>query len=130
MSKKKVSGFKNKLKALGEYAFLLISLLLLASLYNSYKRMKTASNKVYEVEDRVERLKSENQKLKEEAEVLKSEEYKERELRDKLGLAKEGEAIVVLPEEEVLRKLAPKVKVAEGRLPEPNWKKWFYLFGF
>jgi hypothetical protein len=41
---------------------------------------------------------------------------------------KEGEVIVVLPDEDILRKLAPLLPTEENTLPEPNWKKWEKLF--
>ena len=59
---------------------------------------------------------------------VKGEEYIEKQLRDNLGLAKEGEIVVVLPDEEILRKIAPSVPEEEDILPDPTWKKWLKLF--
>ena len=41
---------------------------------------------------------------------------------------KDGETIVVLPEEETLRKMAPRFEREEEVLPDPTWKKWVKLF--
>src|SRR3990170_4508136 len=67
--------------------------------------------------------------LEKKLEEVKSDDYIEKQIRDKLGLAKEGEIVVVLPPPEVVRKLAPKIEEQEDTLPDPNWKKWFHLFG-
>ncbi|MDP3994252.1 MAG: hypothetical protein Q8P91_00270, partial [bacterium] len=60
----------------------------------------------------------------------KKQEYIEKQLRDKLGLSKEGETIVVLPDADTLRKLVPPIPGEEEILPDPNWKKWLKLFNF
>ena len=43
-------------------------------------------------------------------------------------MAKEGEIVVILPDEHILRKLAPDREIEEEVLPDPNWKKWMKLF--
>ncbi len=43
-------------------------------------------------------------------------------------MAKEGEIIIVLPDEEILGTLAPNLEEEEEALPDPNWKKWLKLF--
>ena len=93
-------------------------------------RIRNVNDTITEEEVVVADLRIENEELKKELQILGSEEYKERQLRDKLGLAKEGELIVVLPPDETLRKLAPKSLEEEDSLPDPNWKKWMHLFGF
>ena len=93
-------------------------------------RIRNVNDTIAEEEAVVADLRKENEELKKELQILGSEEYKERQLRDKLGLAKEGELIVVLPDDETLRKLAPKILEEEDSLPDPNWKKWMHLFGF
>jgi len=93
-------------------------------------RIRNVNDTIAEEEAVVADLWKENEELKKELQILGSEEYKERQLRDKLGLAKEGELIVVLPDDETLRKLAPKSLEEEDSLPDPNWKKWMHLFGF
>lgn len=119
---------KNKLKQYLNYFLILLSFLLIISLARNIIRINRAGKKIDEAQVRVEELKKENEELKGKIESLKSEEYKEKQLRDKLGLAKEGEIVVVLPDEEVLRKLAPKRVIEEDVLPAPNWKRWYKLF--
>lgn len=112
-----------KLALLGLMVFLSISLL-------------RGTIKIFEAKERVKREKEKTEKLAVEQEVLKeklsfvqSPEYIEKNLRDKLGYSKEGEIILVLPDAETLKKLAPELPEEENVLPDPPWKKWAHLFG-
>lgn len=93
---------------------------------NSAKRLltfRTTSEKVQEAENRLLALREESTKLKEQREYTQSEEFREREIRDKLGLAKEGEAVVILPKEHDGDQL-PETRKKQ----RPNYKKWWELF--
>lgn len=76
----------------------------------------------------VEELKREQEELLKTKEKIESDEFIEKEARERLGLAKEGETVVVLPEEEILKKLAPKLE--PDAFPEelPIWKRWVEIF--
>ena len=74
------------------------------------------------------KIQADNNKLTEELALTQNPNFIEKQVRDKLGLGKEGEAIVVLPDAEVLRKLAPQRQSEVDILPDPNWKKWAKLF--
>ena len=56
----------------------------------------------------------------------KSQDFIEQQARDKLGLAKEGETIVIIPEEKINQVLGMAKQVVEPRLP--NWQGWLRLF--
>jgi len=93
---------------------------------NSAKRIHSfsqTSQKVQEAEDRLEKLRKENEALKNELKYKESNEFAEKEIRDKLGLAKEGEAIVVIPQES-----NGQSKESSGQDARPNWQKWRDLF--
>ena len=102
----------------------------MVSLVKNIVKINNVNQSIKDEEEKVEKIRQENAELKAKLEILRSDEYQEKQLRDKLGLAKEGELIVVLPEDEVLRNLAPKHIEEEETLPDPNWKKWLHLFGF
>lgn len=119
---------KERLKGYLPYILVLVLILLVISFARNISRIRNANKKIEEAEEKVSKLISENAELRKQVEVVKSEEFVESQLRDKLGLAKEGEIVVVLPEEEILRKLAPKHVEEEEILPDPNWKKWLKLF--
>ena len=84
--------------------------------------------KVIEQEQlKVEKLKVEAQVLREQLDYVQSEEFVEKEAREKLGLTKEGETIVILPEdfEEIVELSRKGIETEEL----PNWRKWLGLFG-
>ncbi len=81
---------------------------------------RSNSQKVEEEEAKLERLKHENETLKKELEYKKSQGFAEGEIRDKLGLAKEGETVVVLPKNEASRSIMDDSQ----KNTKPNWQKW------
>ncbi len=98
------------------------------SLFKNLVNEKKIDEKISTKEKQVESIKKENEELEKELERVKGEGFVEKQLRDKLGLAREGEIVVVLPDDEILRKFAPKYEEEEDELAPPNWKKWLNLF--
>lgn len=77
---------------------------------------------------KLEELEVGNQVLREQLNYVQSEEFVEKEAREKLGMTKGGEIVVILPED-----FEEMVKQSQGAVePEeiPNWKQWLGLFGF
>lgn len=94
-------------------------------IFNSVKKImffRNNAQQIKEAETRLFSLKKENEQLKSELEYKKSNDFAEEEIRNKLGLAKQNEAIVVLPKEEA--------KETDKDLSNvtPNWRKWWRLF--
>jgi cell division protein FtsB len=111
------------------FYFLLILLVLLGvSLLRNYQRVKRVDEQIKDKEAEVNEVQKEGQELSQKLEVAQSPKYVESQLRDKLGLAKEGEIVVILPPDDVLRKIAPQYEEQEEVLPEPNWRRWMKLF--
>lgn len=110
------------------YMLFILSVFLLITLGRNILRIRSSGTRVDEARLNVEKLSEENKKLQEQLEIAQSEQFVEKQLRDKLGLAKEGEVVVVLPEDEILRKFSPQIQVEEDALPDPNWRKWLNLF--
>jgi len=127
-----INTLKEKVKLIGEKSlgfFLLILLgIFILSIVRNFERVREAEMLAKEGEDEVRKLRDDQEKLKEEIEKVQSEEFVEKQLRDTLGMAKEGEIIIILPEDDIVRKFAPKVEMEEEVLPDPNWKKWVKLF--
>jgi cell division protein FtsB len=119
---------KDKAKKLSSFLLIMLLLALSLSLYRSISRIDTVNLGIEAVQKRVDKLKEENQRLETKLREVRDIEFVEKQLRDKLGLAKEGEIVIVLPEDEVLRKLAPEIQEEEEVLPDPNWEKWMQLF--
>lgn len=120
--------FKERAKMIYAVLIALFVILFLFSVVRNLFRVFEAKKRIDKASEGVEKLKKENQEIQNRLSEVKSEVYIEKQLRDKLGLAKEGEVVVVLPEAETLRKLAPVILDEEDTLPDPTWKKWLKLF--
>lgn len=110
------------------YIVLIVSLFLIFSISRSIWGLLQKGKTLDEAKERVEELEKEQAKLLEMREVIESEEFVEREAREKLGLAKPGEVVVILPHDDILRKFAPKVEEEEFVQEQPIWKRWVRMF--
>ena len=104
-------------------AAVIVSFLLGSSSIRRIQTFRTTSQQVAEAEVRLEKLREENAKLKAELEYKKSKGFAEAEIRNKLGLAREGEGVVLLPNQAGDQQLA-----TSNQQPEPNWQKRVNLF--
>src|SRR3989344_5822720 len=104
------------------FAFL-VSIVLVVNSSKRILNLRTTSQQVKEAQAKLLELRQENERLKEELEYKKSKEFAEEEIRNKLGLAHEGESVVILPKEE-----GQQVTTDNGQLTESNWQKWRDLF--
>ena len=118
----------NKVKPLLRWAALAILVILTISFARNISKIRGAGDRIEEARVKNEILKVEIEKLGQELELLESDAHVESEIRNKLGLAREGEIIVVLPDDEILRKIAPRIEFEQEQLPDPNWKQWMTLF--
>ena len=105
-----------------------IFMVLASSLVKSINRIKIGDSVIEKTKVKIGKVEAENQKLAEQLEITQSEEFMEKQLRDKLGLAREGEIILVLPEADIVRKLSPQIPEEIEEKPKPNWQKWMDLF--
>ncbi|MBI3443492.1 septum formation initiator family protein [Candidatus Woesebacteria bacterium] len=117
------------MKILTRVGLVFLVFVLLSSFVRNVMRLKVIDERVKKAEINLEELKKKKEDLAQKLELVKSEDYLEKEARDKLGLAKEGEIVVVLPDKDVLRQIVPPVVEEPDTLPDPNWKKWARLFG-
>lgn len=113
---------------IGLLSALAMFLVLLSSLIKSVKRINEGQNIIEKNKVRLEKINEENEKLKAQVNTIQSDEYMEKQLRDKLGLAKEGEIVIVMPEAEIVKKLSPVIPEEEVIKPKTNWQKWMELF--
>ena len=126
--KKLIENVKTKAKTLLGLVTWVLVLFLLISTIKNIGRVRNINITVQKEKDKVEKMKQENAQLEAQIAQTQGSAFIEKQIRDKLGLAKAGEAVVVLPDAEILRKLAPQMPVEENTLPDPNWKKWLKLF--
>ena len=123
-----IESIKERVKGSIRLIGVLVTVVLLVSLLGNIVSIRQAHDRIVDAENRVEELRSEHEELEKQLEFVESEQYAESQLRDKLGMAKEGEIIVVMPSDDLLRKLAPNYVIEEPQLPDPTWKKWLNLF--
>lgn len=125
---KLAENIKKKANKLVGYAIWILIFLLVLSLIRNAGNAGRISSEIAAEQAKVAKMQSDNQALEAEIAKTQGQEFIEKEIRNKLGLVKPGEAIVVLPDDETLRKLAPEVVQDQESLPDPNWKRWLKLF--
>ena len=100
---------------------LVIGLFLIVNLTRSILSLLRAGDKIKEAQEQVAELQFKNDELKKRLAEMQSPAYLEKIAREKLGLAKKGEVVVILPPYQ------PPSPPAGGE-NLPNWKKWLRLF--
>lgn len=106
--------------------FLVIGVVIIINLTGRIWQLWHQDNPLKEAEKRLEKLKEENAELKQKKAYMNSEKFIEEQARDKLNLAKENEAIVILPEEILKLKTEENQEKEEKELA--NWQKWLEVF--
>lgn len=104
-----------------------VFLILISSLVKSVSRIRVGDSVIEKTKIKIEKAEAENKKLADQLKITQSEEFLEKQLRDKLGLAKEGEIVLVLPEADIVKKLSPQIPEEVETKPKPNWQKWMEL---
>ena len=89
------------------------------STLRSDDRLEQASTELHKLE-----LK--NRELRKRLAEVKSIEFIEQQARDKLSFGREGETVVIIPEEKIQEVLSDKDENEEPKLP--NWQGWLRLF--
>lgn len=116
-----------KSKIIGYGIWLMVLVLGFSVIQNANKVLRIRGEIASE-KKKVEKMEEFNTNLERQIAEAQSASFIEKQVRDKLGLAKAGESIVILPDNDTLRKLAPQIGSEENTLPDPNWKKWMKLF--
>lgn len=119
---------KKILEKIAGYVVWGLILILVVSVFRNIGRTNQIKSQIQAEKTKLAKIQADNDKLVKELAQTQNPNFIEKEVRDKLGLGKEGEAIVVLPDSEVLRKLAPQIPSEVDTLPDPNWVKWKKLF--
>lgn len=83
-------------------------------------RLQTATDELYSLEQR-------NRELKKRLTEVKSEDFVEQQARDKLGLGKGEETVVVIPDEKINSVLGT-TQEQKQEVKLPNWQGWLKLF--
>ena len=100
---------------------------ILVSLFRQIIDALNAGNRLNQAVEEVTQLQQKNMEIKKRLAEAQSEGFKEKVLRDKLNMGRNGEAIVIIPDSELEKVLgAEKKGMEEIRLP--NWYGWYKLF--
>ena len=86
----------------------------------SGERLSTEAEGLYQLE-------AKNRQLKKKLEEIKSPDFVERVARNKLGLGKPGETVVIIPQEKIEEVLGVSDSAKQARLPNPlGWWRLFF----
>lgn len=110
-------------------ALIIASIIVLFIAYNLINQIVGAlrsGDRLSEATEDLYRLEIQNKELKKRLTEIKSINFIEQQARDKLGLAREGEIVVIIPEEVWGRVLGMSQKPEEIKLP--NWLGWLKVF--
>lgn len=97
--------------------------------YNLFRQILNtlgSSDRLNYLIEEVQRLEAKNKDLKQKLEQTKSIGFIEEQARNKLGLGKEGETLVIIAENKFKEILGASKSAVEARLP--NWQGWLRLF--
>lgn len=118
-----------KRKRITNLIFLVILVALVVSLIRNIVVLRQADESIRLEQEKLTKLEKEKAEKEARLAEITGNLYIEKEVRDKLGYAYEDELVIVLPDDETLRKLSPrKSSETKGEELIPNWKKWFNLF--
>ena len=84
-----------------------------------------SGERLSESADVVYKLEAKNKELKKKLTRIQSPEFIDEEVRNKLGLSKKGETIVIIPEEKIKAILGAS---SSAQIRLPNWLGWLKVF--
>lgn len=103
-----------------------VSAILIVTLSRSIWDLWRRRDILGERQSALKRLEAENNRLKGELSYSESPFFVEQEARNRLGLGREGETVVILPKSQILSPNDQTRGEKEENLP--NWKRWWRLF--
>lgn len=99
------------------------------SVFRNGTYLLKSQNELAGAQAKLKTQQAEFDRLEQTVSQMSTDTYQETVMRDKLGLAKEGEQVIFLPEDAQLIALSPRKKqTTQVTLPDPNWRKWAKLF--
>lgn len=105
---------------------ILIVLILIYNLITQIVATLKSGDRLDLATEKLHQLEVKNKEIKNKLEEVKSQTFIETEARNRLGLSKEGEIIVIIPDEKIDLILGHNKKEEKSRLP--NYLGWWKLF--
>lgn len=119
---------KSKFALIKDNFLLFLAAVVILAALNTFIKNLGREDRIKTTVQKLETLKKEQESLLQTRRKVETKEFIEKEVREKLGLAKPEEVVVVLPKEEVLRRLAPLTDEEEEKMNIPIWRRWIELF--
>ena len=120
------------LKKEGFFIILIFFLGLTIGFLKNIWQLMHRDERIKEAEKELKKIETDNLELKQKLEYYQSDEFLEGQIRDKLQMAKPGEAVVILPEELTKEASEEGLSLAEvleeDKKELANWQKWLSLF--
>jgi cell division protein FtsB len=108
---------------LAAWVILMVGVVAAANSGASVWRLYKASGRLHEEQRQLAEAKATQDQLKKKLAEVQTQEFVEKEAREKLGLGKDGEVVVVIPKETL-----EGATVGIVAPPEANWVKWRRLY--
>lgn len=105
---------------------LIVVLIIAYNLISQTMQALKSGERLTEAAVELQSLENKNKELKKNLEYINTQEFIEKQARDKLGLAKKGETVVIIPDEKINQVLGASKNPKLERLP--NWQGWLRLF--
>jgi len=105
---------------------ILIVLFITYNLVRQITQAVKSGERLSEATEEVFKLQLKNKELKKKLSQIQSADYIEQQARDKLGLSKKGETVVIIPEDKL--KLVLEASQSAQIIRLPNWLGWLKVF--
>ena len=108
------------------FIVIVVSIVMVINLSRSIWDLWRRRDVLGERQEVLRRTQEENKRLQSELEYAGSGEFIEQEARNRLGLGREGETVVMLPKSQITNPNNQTKQEKEEKFP--NWKRWWRLF--
>lgn len=108
-------------------AIILISVFIAYNLITQIFQALHSGDRLSLAAETLYKLEVENKRLKERLERIRTDEFIVEQARNKLGLVKKGETLIIIPEDKINQVLGAS-QSAQKQERLPNWVGWFRLF--
>lgn len=115
----------SKITKLLAFGFLLV---VVFNFVTTVRRLSRVRQEIGELRENVTKLEQERNRLLAVKSEVEKDEFIEKEAREKLGVGREGETILVLPNEKIINQQLPVADKGDRRVE--NWQKWLEVFGW
>jgi len=112
-------------KKIAFFACVLILLLTINDLAHSIYTIWQKQDLIVQAQNNLDSEKKENQQLKQKITQVNQPQFIESQARNNLLLAKQGEGVVIMPDNKLVASPSPAPKQIDTR---PDWKKWWDTF--